>query len=128
VPFEPTVEKGVNTPSQDNQRSKRLAAIAAGAVSAFVLSWFFRVPLVPVLVGIAVAAKLGSSENWRTGLLYGVMIGPSGYAVRVFLYPPDQAIVALWQKGLLLLAIAAIYGLVGIGINKLVTGRGSLMW
>jgi hypothetical protein len=56
-----------------------------------------------------------------------VVIGPAGYAVRIFLYRADLAS-PLWQKGLLLVMIAAIFGLVGIGINKVVAGRGSLMW
>lgn len=123
----PTGGEVIDERNGDGRRSRHLVAITTGAVSAFVLSLLFSVPLVPVLIGIAVSARLGKSGHWRSGFLYGAAIGPSGYAVRTFLYRPDLA-PALWQKGLVLLGTAALFGLVGIGINKLVTGRGSVMW
>ena len=62
----------VARPNGEDKGPRRFVAIAAGAVCAFALSWFFPVPLVPVLVGIAIAARFGRSETWRTGLLYGL--------------------------------------------------------
>jgi hypothetical protein len=88
----------------------------------------FGYPLVPVpvLLGIALAGRLGRSADWRVGLLNGAVIGLAGSSFRFVIQP--NLIHTPAELALMLLFTAALYSVVGVGITKLVASGDSIMW
>lgn len=105
---------------------RRARATLLGAVVAFAFSLFLSYPLLPVLVAIAMAARIGKSKDWRAGMLYGAVIGPAGFFLRI--YGQSDPPLAPYELILAFLSAAAIFGVAGIGIARLLCGEDSIMF
>jgi hypothetical protein len=106
--------------------NSKIKALLFGTLLALALSLFFSYPLLPVLLCIALAARLGKSADWRVGMRYGSVIGLSGFVVRI----TTQENPALAPADLLLAlsSAALVFGVVGIGITKLMARGDTIMW
>jgi len=108
----------------------KMKAVLAGTLLTVGLSTFVRfgypfVPL-PMLIGIALAARLGRSADWRVGVFNGAVIGFSGTLIR-FAFQPSLVENPM-QVALAVLVNVALYSVAGVGITRLFASGDSIMW
>jgi len=110
--------------------NQRINALLLGSMLAVGLSMFIRFgyPFVPVptLVGIVLACRLAKSGHWRVGLTNGSVIGLAESLFRLTAQPTASQ--TPMNVGIALVFVVVLYGVVGIGINKLVVNRGTVIW
>jgi hypothetical protein len=105
---------------------RKITALLVGTLLALASSLVFSYPLIPVLLCIALAARLGKSADWRAGTLYGSVIGVAGFLPRIT--SQTNPVLTPTDLGLAILSAAVIFGVVGIVITRLVASGDTITW